>query len=392
MRRNNKEKKEIKPLPFTVYFWTVFIIATAGLLDSIYLSISHYRVYTDIGYRSFCSISKSVNCDTVSQSTYSIFLGIPVPIWGIIGYLFFIIILFFAYSRGAEKKRVWAVLFLISFAYSIYSIILAYISAFYIHSYCFMCVASFGINFLLVFFTWLVKKRFEDSSILNGLKEDKKYFWDRKTIFIPTFVVILISSSLLIAIFPRYWDMEPPGISRQISTGFTKEGHPWIGSENPEIEIVEFTDYMCFQCKKMHFFLRQLINKHPKKIRLIHRHFPMDHQFNPFVKEPFHIGTGGMALFAIYAASKDKFWVMNDILFSIEKGKKKINLKKVTKLAGLDLKELSSSIYDKKIRHKLYLDIMGGLKIGITGTPSYVINGQVYRGQIPPDIINSMLN
>ena len=169
MRRNNKEKKEIKPLPFAVYFWTVFIIAVAGLLDSIYLSISHYRVYTDIGYRSFCSISKSVNCDTVSQSTYSIFLGIPVPIWGIIGYLFFIVILFFAYRREAEKKRVWALLFLISFVYSIYSIILAYISAFYIHSYCFMCIVSYGINFLLVFFTWLVRNRFEDISIFNSL-------------------------------------------------------------------------------------------------------------------------------------------------------------------------------------------------------------------------------
>ncbi|MBW2365130.1 MAG: thioredoxin domain-containing protein, partial [Deltaproteobacteria bacterium] len=389
MRLNNKENKEIKPLPFAVYFWTVFIIAAAGLLDSIYLSISHYRVYTDIGYRSFCSISKSVNCDTVSQSIYSIFLGVPVPVWGIIGYLFFIVILFFAYRREAEKKRVWALLFLISFVYSIYSIILAYISAFYIHSYCFMCIVSHGINFLLVFFTWLVRNRFEDISIFNSLKEDKEYIWTNKTIFISTFVVILISSSLLIAIFPRYWDMEPPEISREISTGITKEGHPWIGAENPEIEVIEFTDYMCFQCKKMHFFLRQLINKHPKKIRLIHRHFPMDHQVNPFIKKPYHIGTGGMALFAIYANTKDKFWVMNDILFSIEKGKKKINLKKVAKLSGLDFKGLSSSVNDQKIRHKLYVDIMDGLKNGIAGTPSYIINGQVYSGQIPPDIINS---
>jgi len=255
-----------------------------------------------------------------------------------------------------------------------------------------MCIVSHGINFLLVFFTWLVRNRFEDISIFNSLKEDKKYIWTNKTIFISTFVVILISSSLLIAIFPRYWDMEPPEISREISTGITKEGHPWIGAENPEIEVIEFTDYMCFQCKKMHFFLRQLINKHPKKIRLIHRHFPMDHQVNPFVKKPYHIGTGGMALFAIYANTKDKFWVMNDILFSIEKGKKKINLKKVAKLSGLDFKGLSSSVNDQKIRHKLYVDIMDGLKNGIAGTPSYIINGQVYSGQIPPDIINSLMN
>jgi protein-disulfide isomerase len=38
------------------------------------------------------------------------------------------------------------------------------------------------------------------------------------------------------------------------------------------------------------------------------------------------------------------------------------------------------------------LDIMYGLKNGIVGTPSYIINGKVYRGQIPPEILNSILN
>jgi protein-disulfide isomerase len=141
----------------------------------------------------------------------------------------------------------------------------------------------------------------------------------------------------------------------------------------------------------MHFFLRRLIAKHPQKIRLIHRHFPMDHQVNPFVKKPLHVGTGGMALFAIYAASKGKFWIMNDILFSIERGSKKLNLKDIAKLTGLDFKELANSVNDPTLRYTLHMDIMYGLKNGIIGTPSYIINGKVYRGQIPPDMINTLL-
>jgi len=77
-----KKAKKIIPLPFPFYFWTIAALAVAGVLDSIYLSISHYRIYTDIAYESFCAISRSINCDTVSQSSYSIFLGIPVPVWG----------------------------------------------------------------------------------------------------------------------------------------------------------------------------------------------------------------------------------------------------------------------------------------------------------------------
>jgi uncharacterized membrane protein len=114
-----KKSKKVIPLSFSVYFWAVVILAFCGLADSIYLSISHYRVYTDIGYRSFCAVSKSINCDTVSQSPYSIFLGLPVPVWGIVGYVFFLLLLPLAWNPPAENKRIWPVLFLVSLAFSI---------------------------------------------------------------------------------------------------------------------------------------------------------------------------------------------------------------------------------------------------------------------------------
>nr|CBX30216.1 hypothetical protein N47_D30250 [uncultured Desulfobacterium sp.] len=78
----------MKPFPFPIYFGTIAFLLFAGLADSIYLSVHHYLVYTDIGYESFCAISKAINCDTVSQSPYSIFLGVPVAIWGVAGYFF----------------------------------------------------------------------------------------------------------------------------------------------------------------------------------------------------------------------------------------------------------------------------------------------------------------
>ena len=154
-----RKTEAINTLPFPVYLWTIILLAVLGLADSIYLSISHYRVYTDISYSSFCAISKAINCDTVSQSSYSIFLGVPVPIWGTIGYTFFLLFLPVAASQAADKKRIWPLLLLVSLAFSIYSIILASISTFYIHSYCIMCIVSFGINFLLLYYVWIIRKR-----------------------------------------------------------------------------------------------------------------------------------------------------------------------------------------------------------------------------------------
>ncbi len=74
----------------STYFWystTVVLLLILGLLLTGYLFFSHYQNYTDIGYSSFCALSKSINCDTVSQSRWSILFGLPLALWGMIAYI-----------------------------------------------------------------------------------------------------------------------------------------------------------------------------------------------------------------------------------------------------------------------------------------------------------------
>jgi len=141
----------------------------------------------------------------------------------------------------------------------------------------------------------------------------------------------------------------------------------------------------------MHFHLRALIVKHSDKIQLVHRHFPMDHKVNPIVKEPFHVGSGTMSLIAIYAASKGRFWEMNDALFEIAGQKTAFNTRELAVKVGLNRTGLSRRIRDLKIQLKLKRDIMEGLKLGITGTPAFVINDKIYMGQLPLEIIKKAI-
>lgn len=386
-----KKEKSDDPLPFPIYFWTVVSLSLLGLAVSFYLSISHYRVYTDIGYRSFCAITRAINCDTVSQSRYSFLLGLPVPIWGVIGYAFLLLLLFFAGRKRADNKRLWALLFFTTLIYSAYSIVLSLISTFYIKSYCLLCIATYGINFLLLFYFWLIRKRFDQHGLIQGLKQDFSYLWVIKKQIIPIFSSLLFCIIILHLFFPRYWQLTPPSISTDISNGITKEGHPWIGAKTPKLIITEFADYQCFQCKKMHFFLRDLIAKYPENIRLVHRHFPLDHKVNPIVKEAFHVGSGAMALIAIYAVSEGKFWEMNDALFQIAGQKSVFNTRELAKKVGIDIAGPSIAMKDPNIQLRLQLDIMEGLKLGITATPAFVIDGKVFLGQLPPEIIKKAI-
>lgn len=285
----------------------------------------------------------------------------------------------------------WTLMFLVAIVFSIYSIILAMISTFIIHSYCIMCIVSYAISFLLLFYSWIIRKRFETEGIIEGLKKDFQFLKIKKVICLSLLAPFLLGLFLTKAFFPAYWQFPSPPLSSSISVGITPTGHPWIGAENPVLTITEFTDYQCFQCKKMHFFLRQLIDEHSDKIRLVHRHYPMDHNFNPIVKEPFHIGSGKMAMLAIYAASKGKFWQMNDALYEIVNNAKTINIKKLAEEVGLNLEELGHSVNNQLIRKMLQRDILSGLELQISGTPAYVIDKEVYLGQIPPEIIKSAL-
>ena len=383
--------KGTRPLPFGIYFWTVISIALIGLLVAIYLSVSHYRVFTHIGYKSFCAISRAINCDTVSQSSYAIFLNLPVPVWGVIGYGFLLLCLVPAGTKSAQKKRMWAVAFWISLAFTGYSIILAFISTFLIDSYCIMCMVLHAVNLILLFYTWIVRKRFSDAALVKDTREDILYVWKYRARGLAAFSFFGIAAIAVWIFYPVYWHFQPPPLSDRIPNGITASGHPWIGAEAPVLEITEFTDYQCFQCKKMHFFLRQLVAQHTDKLRLVHRHYPMDHTVNPIVKEPFHKGSGIMALVATAAARMNKFWPVNDYLFAIAGKADVIDFKEMAAEVGLDYGALQRALKDPETQTELRRDIWRGNKLKITGTPAYVIDGKVYLGHIPPEIIKKGL-
>jgi protein-disulfide isomerase/uncharacterized membrane protein len=385
-----KTKQPIKPLPFQAYFIPVLLLAVTGLIVSVYLAYSHYKNYTDLQYQSFCAISNAINCDTVSQSPYSIFI-IPVPVWSLIGYTLVLLLLPFAWQIKGRDGRIWSMIMLIALGYNAISIALAFVSAYMIGSYCILCILIYFVNLFLLWYAWLIRRRFASGGIVRNIRHDCRFLWQQKRIFLPVFTVFSVAVILTIVMLPPYWRLAPEPLPSGMAYGLTSEDHPWFGAENPEIEIEMYSDYQCFQCKKMHVYLRKLIAGQQQKIRIIHRHYPMDHEFNEIVKEPFHIGSGKMAMLAIYAACRGKFWEMNDLLFEIGAGRKQIDLNWVAAKTGLKGADLVRALKTPLIRKKLKRDVWQGMKLRILGTPSFVINGKVYEGNIPADALQKYL-
>jgi len=386
-----KNSKLISTYPITVYLFVVVLLSIAGLGVSIYLSLSHYRVYTDISYASFCAISKAINCDTVSQSPYSIFLGIPVPIWGVTGYVFMIATLFISYDIRSKVLNMFPLLMGIGIIFSSISLFLGLISAISIQSYCIMCIVVYGISFALFFMIWFIRNRFEKITWKQSLSNNMSYLKINRLKALKYYSPILVIILVVRLFMPVYWHypMKEPG-PLNLNTGTTADGSPWIGAKNPELTIIEYTDYMCFQCRKMHFFLRRLISENSEKIRLIHKHYPMDKKVNRFLEESLHPGSSILSLVSIQAVQENKFWEVNDYLYGYDMSKGEIFLKKIAENTGLNSSTLAARIRAPETMQKLQQDISSGLKHQLIGTPSYVINGKVYQGQIPPDILKTI--
>lgn len=373
------------------YLSAIALLAWAGLIISTYLAVSHYRNFMDIGYRSFCAISRSLNCDTVSQSSYAVFLGVPVAVWGCICYTFFFIALLL-FKPIKEKSPGFACLCILTVFFSMGSVFFALVSSFLVRSYCIMCMATYGINFMLMMLTWMAQKRFGTGTFFLNLKLDVSYLLQKRVQTSLTGAALLSFALAAIIFYPKYWYF--PALPENISIhhGISEDGSPYIGAfEAPVLTIVEFADYMCFQCGKMHNHLRRLVSEYPDKIRLVHRHFPLDRLVNPMVKDAFHEKSSLLSLFAIYAAEQGKFWEVNNILFREAREQKKFNLAEISKQVGLDLAEFQSALKAGRLLTKLSADIQAGLKNGISVTPSYLIGGKLYSGMIPQEVFDVVL-
>ena len=380
-----------KALPYACYFIPVLVLTLIGIGDSSYLVVTHYRNYTDLAYSSFCALSKAFNCDTVAQSPFSMLLGLPLALWGFLSYCAFLALLLTVRKRVSEHMAVWGILLLLSFTFSCFSLYLGYISATKIYSYCILCLISYAVSFSLFFFCLLIRNRFVKQTLIKSVQHSILHV-SSKPYFLNFFLMFIIVSLAIRAFLPHYWDYTATPLDTKIRHGFTDDGHPWIGAENPRLIVEEYSDYECFQCYKMHFFLRRLVEHYPDRIRLVHHNYPMDNVYNPIiVPSPFHVGSRKLALLAIYSATQGKFWETNDALYTLGRKKEPFNTRTLAQETGLSSKNLVAALYSPEIKQLLTRDIWQGMKLRIMGTPAFVINGKVYESNIPSQILSAAM-
>ncbi len=120
----------------------VFIFSLLGLFISAFL-LYEYNISGPI----VCPIGGG--CDAVRASQYSHFLGISIPVLGVIFYLG-MALLSVVHSHQLPTKILAKLKLLGALAGAGFGIYLTYLEAFVIKAYCFWCVASFIISLAIL--------------------------------------------------------------------------------------------------------------------------------------------------------------------------------------------------------------------------------------------------
>jgi len=164
----------------------------------------------------------------------------------------------------------------------------------------------------------------------------------------------------------------------------TGDSQPW-GNPNAPIKIIEFGDFLCPYCARtvtdLYPQLEPLINE--GKVVVYFRDFVVHTQATPIHNA------------ARCANEQGKYWEFNKEIFKKFMNGENITKKEVwqslAQSLGLDLESFNKCVEENRYLQDIQNDTQYGASVGVSGTPTFFINGQKVEGINIPKI-QSILN
>ncbi len=200
---------------------------------------------------------------------------------------------------------------------------------------------------------------------------------------------IPVAAALLFVVFALIGRIEPPVPNRPSVQ--EKKSHtqldqndliindldPSFGPKDAKVTVVEFVDFQCPYCKASHKPLMEVMDKYQNaSVRFIFRQLPI------FSIHPYALQAANAAL---CAQEQNQYLAMQNLFFQRQE---KITSEVFTPFAseiGLALAPFHTCLAEKKYQSIIQKDISDAEKLGLTGTPTWFINGERIVGALSKD-------
>ena len=368
------------------------LFALAGLVASGISWRTHWQVRSSPPTaRPSCTLSESTGCADTARSDYAVVLGVPIALWSACGFAALLTLALIGIRRRNGESFPHGLLFATAASAAAVSLTMALIARLVLGVFCVECTV---IQVLTVATFACAGLQLRDKRLgpVRALSADLRRLAASPRTTAAVGLLGATAAVLLVVLYPRHeWrgpslpDLPfslgagPLGGRGELPSGLTDDGHPYLGAAQPRVTVVEYSDYECPVCRHAHAGLRDIVGRHPDRIRLVHVNLPLDQACNRAVPRPFHRRACELARAAVCAEPRERFWEMNDAFFERQDGHGAIDPLEVAAAVGIaDTAAfrvcLDGADADATVRRDVEQAIAGLVDVGLgTGTPAFEI-------------------
>jgi protein-disulfide isomerase len=146
---------------------------------------------------------------------------------------------------------------------------------------------------------------------------------------------------------------------------------PSRGSKTGLVTITEYSDFQCPFCRGSQEVTKRILKDFGEQVRLVFKNLPLD----------IHTEAFGAARAAFCASEQDSFWQYHDALFASDVMSAEV-FNKIAINQKLNMPKFNACLASESSRVAVMKDMQEAKRLGIAGTPSYVVNGKLIRGAI----------
>jgi protein-disulfide isomerase len=129
--------------------------------------------------------------------------------------------------------------------------------------------------------------------------------------------------------------------------------------------------------------MREVLEEYEGKVRLVYRDFPLTSM---------HANALSAALAAECAYEQGKFWEYHDLLYANQGALDDASLRDYAAQVGLDTDSFEECLSSQKYLEEVQNDYNDGINYGVSGTPTFFVNGQKIGGALPLESFEQVLD
>lgn len=161
------------------------------------------------------------------------------------------------------------------------------------------------------------------------------------------------------------------------------DGAPFLGPPTAPIKIAEFSDFQCDYCARVGLTLTQIREVYKDQVQIIWKNLPIT---------SVHKNAMDAALAAQAAYKQGKFWEFHDELFDNQDKLDANSLRQYAADLGLNTAQFETDRQGPDVKQRVDEDMREAQSLGITGTPTFFINGRLLVGSQPFSNFANLIN